>query len=79
MAHPAIDVLRASAFELSAGERARLARDLLASLDGPADADVAEAWEAEILRRIDQIEDGSARLLDRAELRRRMRSRVSDA
>jgi len=39
------------ALELPADERAALVHDLLASLDGPADADTAEAWDAEIARR----------------------------
>jgi putative addiction module component (TIGR02574 family) len=76
MATPAIDILRAKAFELPMSERAELAHDLLASLDGPADSDVSEAWEAEILRRLDQLDDGTAKLIDRAELSRRMRRRM---
>ncbi len=79
MPHPAIDDLRAQALALSSGERAQLARDLLASLDGPADPDVSEAWENEIHRRLDQIDEGTARLVDRAELTRRIRNRMAVA
>jgi putative addiction module component (TIGR02574 family) len=79
MATPAIDILRAKAFELPISERAKLAHDLLASLDGPADSDVSAAWEAEILRRLDQLDDGTAKLIDRAELSRRMRRRMASA
>ena len=78
MASPAIDILRAKAFELPVTERAELAHDLLASLDGPADPDVSEAWETEILRRLDQLDDGTGQLVDRAELRRRMRNRMAN-
>ena len=70
MANPAIDILRAKAFELPVSGRAELTHDLLLSLDGLADPDVSEAWEAEILRRLDQFDDGAGNLVDRAELRR---------
>jgi Putative addiction module component len=39
------------ALELSADERAALAHDLLAGLDGAADADAARAWKVDIKRR----------------------------
>jgi putative addiction module component (TIGR02574 family) len=76
MANRPIDVLLARAFELPVNERAALAHDLLASLDDPADVDALEAWDREILRRLDQLDDGTATLVDRAELRRRMRNRI---
>ena len=46
------------ALELPDEDRAGLAHDLLARLDGPADPDAAEAWEAEIARRLDELESG---------------------
>jgi hypothetical protein len=49
------------------------------SLDGPADKDAESAWDAEILRRLAEIDAGSAELIDREELRRRMRARTSRA
>lgn len=39
------------ALALPVSDRAELAADLLASLDGVADADVEAAWDAEIARR----------------------------
>lgn len=39
-------------------ERAELAAELLASLDGPADPDGEAAWETEIRRRVDAIDAG---------------------
>jgi Putative addiction module component len=33
----------------------------LASLDGPADADATEAWDAEVERRLDDLRSGKAR------------------
>jgi hypothetical protein len=41
----------ADALRLDTDARAELAAELLASLDGPADADAEAAWDAEIERR----------------------------
>ena len=59
-------------------ERAELAHDLIASLDAPADPDAADAWDAEISRRLAEIHAGTAKLVDRAELRRLMQQRIRD-
>ncbi|MGE4068693.1 MAG: addiction module protein [Vicinamibacterales bacterium] len=48
----------ADALRLSDEARAELAAELLASLDGPEDADAQQAWETEIGRRIEEIEAG---------------------
>ncbi|MBK8232426.1 MAG: addiction module protein [Candidatus Eisenbacteria bacterium] len=48
------------ALRLPIPERAELAAELLASLDGEADPDVEAAWADEIQRRIARIESGSA-------------------
>ena len=58
--------LRSQALELSREERASLARDLLASLDEPHDdpAEVEEAWLAEVERRMREIDEGTAKLVD---------------
>jgi putative addiction module component (TIGR02574 family) len=50
------------ALELPESERAALAHDLLASLDGPPDAQ--RAWEVEITKRLDELEAGKARAID---------------
>jgi len=50
--------LTAQAQALSAHERARLAEELLASLD-PHEAKVEAAWNEEIRRRIDEVERGA--------------------
>ncbi|WP_089726366.1 addiction module protein [Candidatus Thiosymbion oneisti] len=49
----------------------------MASLDGAPDPGVAQAWETEILRRLDQVDDGTAKLIDREELGRRIRTRIA--
>jgi Putative addiction module component len=52
-----------------------LARDLLASLDGPADVGAAEAWETEIARRLDDLQAGSAQTVEADEALRKIYSR----
>jgi len=71
-----LDKLRAQALELPADERAELAHSLMKSLDGAPETGVAEAWDQEVLRRLAAIEAGTAKLVDREELRRRMRARL---
>ncbi len=71
-----LEALRNAAMTLSEQERATLARDLVASLDGPADDRVAEAWDREICLRIQQIESGEAELLDPKEVLSRARARI---
>ncbi len=70
------EALRDAALALSEAERAKLARDLIASLDGPADNDVAEAWDIEICRRINEVEAGKAQLLDVEDVLARIRTRI---
>jgi putative addiction module component (TIGR02574 family) len=70
--------LREEALTLPEEERAELAYDLIESLDSPADPDAADAWDAEISRRLAEIDAGTAKLVDRAELRRRMQQRMRD-
>jgi putative addiction module component (TIGR02574 family) len=64
------------ALELPESERAALAHDLLESLDGPADADAQQAWEAEITKRLEELDAGTADTIDAAEVLRRMDSRI---
>ena len=49
----------ADALRLREDERAELAAELLASLDGPTDPDAEAAWETEIRRRVDAIDAGA--------------------
>jgi putative addiction module component (TIGR02574 family) len=69
-----IDLLN-EALELPAGDRAELAADLLASLDGPADADAQTAWSDELRRRVDRVLAGEARGTPWPELREKLRAR----
>jgi putative addiction module component (TIGR02574 family) len=72
-----LEKLRSEALRLPEAERAELAHSLVLSLDGPADKDAESAWDAEIQRRLAEIDAGTAKLIDREELRRRMRARMS--
>src|SRR6266498_3646485 len=52
------DNVIAEALKLPEGERLEVAERLWESLEGAADADAAEAWSAEIERRIGEIDAG---------------------
>lgn len=52
------------ALQLSDYERAEIAQELIASLDGPPDHDVEQAWADEIARRLDEVDRGEAVLED---------------
>jgi len=71
MTKPA-EVVLADALRLGEDERAELAAEILASLDGPADPDADEAWAEEIRRRIASIESGAAKLEPWDEVKRRI-------
>ena len=55
------------ALELPTDERGRLATLLIESLDSEGDAGVTEAWDAEILRRLQSIDAGEVRMIPQAE------------
>ena len=61
---------------LSEAERAELASDLVASLDGPADSNLSEAWDVEICRRINEIEKNPNLLLEANEVLARAKARM---
>lgn len=65
------------ALALPPEERARLAHDILASLDAPADDGAAEAWVREIERRAREVKDGSVKLVDWKDTRARVLKRLS--
>ena len=79
MASTALEKIRSEALNLSEAERAELGYNLVVSLDGPPDSDVEKAWDMEIMRRLSEIDSGTANLVDRKEFRRRMRMRINGA
>jgi len=72
-----LNKLRSEVLMLPEADRAELAHALVKSLDAPADADATEAWEKEILRRLAEIDAGTAKHIDRDEFRRRMQARLN--
>ena len=58
-----VEELAAKAQELSSEDRARLAEDLLASLQDEPQSEVEAAWDREIERRVEQVRVGTARLI----------------
>ena len=74
-----LDDIRHDAMSLSLGERAELARDLIASLDGPPDMDARNEWDKEICRRVNEIRSGQAILLEPDEVLSRIRARLKRA
>jgi putative addiction module component (TIGR02574 family) len=65
------------ALSLSAPERARLAHELLRSLDESEDPDAAETWLAEIERRAREVKAGTAGLEEWSAVRDRLAKRWS--
>ena len=63
-----VDELTLKARRLPAEDRARLAEELLSSLQEDADPAVEAAWDTEIRRRLDEVEAGTAKLIPAAEV-----------
>ena len=59
--------------ELAPEDRARLAQELLASLEGELAPEVDAAWDAELQRRIAEAEAGAVQLVPAAEVFARVR------
>jgi len=70
------EAVLAEALRLGQAERADLATELLASLDGPSDPNAQAAWEAEIKRRIKAIDTGSVRVEPWEDVKRRIENEI---
>lgn len=66
----------AHALKLGLDERAELAAELLASLDGPPDPGAEAAWEAEIRRRVSAIEAGTEPTEPWEDVKRRIKNEI---
>jgi putative addiction module component (TIGR02574 family) len=66
----------ADALRLGPDERAELAGEVLASLDGPADENASSAWEQEISRRIQAIDSGALELESWDDVKRRIETEI---
>ena len=67
-----LEILASEALKLTPSERAALAQRLLASLDE--DAEIEDAWAAEIERRIGEVESGAVQVIPIAEALARVRA-----
>lgn len=63
-----VEELSRKARALPTEDRARVAEELLASLDENRDRETEAAWDHEIRRRIAEIEDGTAKLVSAKEV-----------
>ena len=69
--------LLASALKLSVNDRARIARELLVSLDeGNQDPDAHVLWTAELRKRAEDVLRGNAKLVDAEEVDARVEARL---
>jgi len=64
--------LYTDALRLPDAERAELAASLMASLDPEPDPDALAAWDAEIARRVAELDSGTAKTMSWPEARRRI-------
>ncbi|MBT2802646.1 addiction module protein [Halomonas sp. ISL-56] len=71
-----LETITSEAMTLSEKERAKLAHDLVASLDGMAEISVSEAWDEEICRRINNLESGKTESLEVSEAIERARALI---
>ena len=72
------DIL-AGALKLPLRKRAKLARDLLRSLDEGEDVDAESAWLEEIRRRMAEVETGAVKLEEWATVRNRITASLKRA
>lgn len=76
------DEVLAAVLDLPIDERARIAHELLLSLgDSEVESDegVAAEWADEIAKRAQAVDDGTAGLVDRSVVRRRILTRLQDS
>jgi putative addiction module component (TIGR02574 family) len=76
---PEVSRLLEQALSLSIEEREALADSLIFNLDGKVDSGVQAAWEAEIGRRITELDSDKAKTVSWAEVRKRNLAKLPDA
>jgi putative addiction module component (TIGR02574 family) len=64
---------------LSTEEQEALADSLISNLGGKVDEGVQAAWEAEIVKRIAELDSGEAKTISWTEVRRRNLAKLPDA
>lgn len=68
-----------AALKLTQDERYHLAYRLLDSVEAERDPDYEEAWAAEIARRIEEIDNGTAKMIPWEEVRGRLYEGLDDS
>jgi putative addiction module component (TIGR02574 family) len=76
---PEVSRLLEQALSLSIEEREALADSLISNLDAKVDPGVQAAWEAEVGRRVADLDSGKAKTVSWAEVRRRNLAKLPDA
>ena len=76
---PEVSRLLEQALSLSIEEREALADSLISNLDAKVDPGVQEAWEAEIGRRVADLDSGKTKTISWGELRKRNLPKLPDA
>jgi putative addiction module component (TIGR02574 family) len=76
---PEVSKLLEQALSLSIEEREALADSLISNLDGKVDEGVQAAWEAEIGKRVAELDSGEAKIISWAELRKRNLAKLPNA
>ena len=75
MSQDASELLR-RALDLPVAERAELAGSLIESLDEAKEEAVQSAWDAEIIRRMEELNSGKVQRVSLEEARRRLSSAI---
>jgi len=76
---PEVAKLLEQALSLSVEEREALADSLMSNLDGKVEEGVQAAWEAEIGRRVAELDSGKAKTTSWEELRKRNLAKLPNA
>lgn len=74
-----VSKLLEQALSLSVEEQEALADSLISNLGGKVDEGVQAAWDAEIAKRIAELDSGRAKTIPWAEVRRRNLAKLPDA
>jgi len=75
MASEPTDTVLSTALALPVRERARIAHELILSLDDGSDADAADAWVVELEKRAREVRSGSVKTEDWDAVRARLATR----
>jgi|HubBroStandDraft_4_1064222.scaffolds.fasta_scaffold214862_2 putative addiction module component (TIGR02574 family) len=75
MSREATELLK-RALSLNEEERALLAGSLLESLDATTDMEVEAAWQQEIARRLEELDEGRAKTIPWTEVRRHLSAKL---